>query len=85
MNHDSRDSGHLGQRNTYLRIKKSFYWFRMNSSVYHYVKTCAKCNTNKKHRRRRRAELGQHHVGASMVRVMIDILGPLSKLLMVIR
>ena len=25
MNHDSRDSGHLGQRNTYLRIKKSFY------------------------------------------------------------
>ena len=33
MNHDSRDSGHLGQRNTYLRTKKSFHWFRMNSSV----------------------------------------------------
>ena len=79
MNHDSRDSGHLGQRNTYLRIKKSFYWFRMNSSVYHYVKTCAKCNTNKKPRRQRRAELGQYHVGAPMDRVMIDILGPLSK------
>ena len=79
MNHDSRDSGHLGQRNTYLRIKKSFYWFRMNSSVYHYVRTCAKCSTNKKPRRRRRAKLGQYHVGAPMDRVMIDILGPLSK------
>ena len=79
MNHDSRDSGHLGQRNTYLRIKKSFYWFRMNSNVYHYVKTCAKCNTNKNPRRQRRAELGQYHVGAPMDRVMIDILGPLSK------
>ena len=48
MNHDSQDYGHLGQRNTYLHIKKSFYWVQMNSSVYHYVKTCAKCNTNKK-------------------------------------
>ena len=27
MNHDTRDSGHLGQLNTYLRVKKSFYWF----------------------------------------------------------
>ena len=79
MNHDSRDSGDLGQHNTYLRIKKSFYWSRMNSSVYHYVKTCAKCNTNKKPRRQHRAELGQYHVGAPMDRVMIDILGPLSK------
>ena len=79
MNHDSRDSGHLGQRNTYLRSTKSFYWFRMNSSLYHYVKTCAKCNINKKPRRQCRAELGQYHVCAPMDRVMIDILGPLSK------
>ena len=51
----------------------------MNSSVYHYVKSCAKCNTDKKPRRQRRAELGQYHVGAPIYRVMIDILGPLSK------
>ena len=38
MNHDSQDSGHLGQCNTYLRMKKSFNWFQMNTSVYHYVK-----------------------------------------------
>ena len=79
MNQDSRDSGYLGQRNTYMCIMKSFYWFRMNSSVYHYVKTCANCNMNKKPRHQRRAELGQYHVGAPMDRVMIDILGPLSK------
>ena len=79
MNHDTRDSGHLGQLNTYLRVKKSFYWFRLRNCVYNYVSTCAKCKTNKKPHRRRRAGLGQYHAGAPMDRVMIDVLGPLSK------
>ena len=79
MNHDSRDSGHLGQLNTYLRVKKSFYWFRLRNCVYNYVSTCAKCKTNKKPHRRRPAGLGQYHAGAPMDRVMIDVLGPLSR------
>ena len=79
MNHDVRDAGHTGQVNTFNRVRHAFYWFRMRSDIYTYVKTCAKCNTNKKPRRRRRAELGQYHAGAPMDRVMMDILGPLSK------
>ena len=78
MNHDVRDAGHTGQVNTFNRVRHVFYWFRMRSDIYTYVKTCAKCNTNKKPRRRRRAELGQYHAGAPMDRVMMDILGPLS-------
>ena len=79
LNHDVKDSGHVGQVNTFLRVKGAFYWFRMRSDVYNYVKTCAKCNTNKKPSRRRRSEMGQYHAGAPMDRVMIDMLGPLSK------
>ena len=77
MNHDTRDSGHLGQLNTYLRVKKSFYWFRLRNCVYNCVSTCAKCKTNKQPHRRHRAGLGQYHVEAPMDRVMIDVLGPL--------
>ena len=79
LNHDVKDSGHVGQVNTFLRVKGAFYWFCMRSDVYNHVKTCAKCNTNKKPSRRRRAEMGQYHAGAPMDRVMIDMLGPLSK------
>ena len=79
LNHDVKDSVHVGQINTFLRVKGAFYWFRMRSDVYNYVETCAKCNANKKPSRQRRAEMGQYHAGALMDRVMIDMLGPLSK------
>ena len=79
LNHDVKDSGHVGQVNTFLRVKGAFYWFSMRSDVYNYVKTCAKCNTNKKPSNQRRAEMGQYHASARMDHVMIDILGPLSK------
>ena len=79
MNDDMRDAGHTGQVNTFNRARHAFYWFRMCTDIYTYVKTCAKCNTNKKPRRQQRAELGQYHAGAPMDRVMMDILDPLSK------
>ena len=79
MNHDVRDAGHTGQVNTFNHVRHAFYWFRMRSDIYTYVKTCAKCNTNKKPRRQRRAELGQYHADTPMDCVMMDILGPLSK------
>ena len=73
LNHDVKDSGHVGQVNTFLRVKGAFYWFGMRSDVHNYAKTCAKCNTNKKPSRQRRAEMGQYHAGAPMDHVMIDI------------
>ena len=48
MNHDVRGAGHTGQVNTFNRVRHAFYWFRMRSDINTYVKTCAKCNTNKK-------------------------------------
>ena len=73
LNHDVRDAAHMGQINTYNRVKQSFYWYRMRHDSNMFVKTCAKCNTNKKPQRQRRAELGEYHVGVPMGRVMIDM------------
>ena len=79
LNHDIRDAGHMGQQNTYHRVKNSFYWYRMRQSVYTFVRTCATCNTNKKPSRKQKAKLGQYHVGSPMERVHLDILGPFTK------
>jgi hypothetical protein len=79
LNHDVRDAGHMGQQNTFLKVKLSFYWFRMREDCNQFVRSCAKCNTNKKPRRQQRAALGQYHAGAPMDRIMIDILGPFNK------
>lgn len=79
INHDTRDSGHLGQINTYRRVKTSFYWFRMRSAIYNFVRTCSKCNMNKKPSRKPRAGMGVYHAGAPMDRLHIDVLGPLTK------
>ena len=73
MNHDIRDSGHLGQLNTC--VKKSIYWYRLQHFVYNYVSTCAKCKTSKTPNRKRRAGLGQYHArGVPMDRVVIEVL-----------
>ena len=77
--HDITSAAHPGQQNTYLRVKSSFYWHGMRSDCVVFVRTCATCNRNKKPKQHRRSALGEYHVGAPMDRVMIDILGPLTK------
>ena len=79
LNHDIRDSGHMGQANTFERVKRSFYWYHMRDFCYRYVKSCSKCNLNKKSSKQKKAAMGIFHAGAPMDRVMIDILGPLTK------
>ena len=77
--HDVKSSAHVGQQNTYLNVKASFYWHGLRADCTRFVATCASCNKNKHAKRQRRSELGQYHAGAPMDRVMIDVLGPLSK------
>ena len=74
--HDSRSSGHLGQRKTLERVKQSFIWYNMSKDCIQYVKTCNTCNQNKKVYIKPRAGLQSFHAGFPMERVHLDILGP---------
>ena len=77
--HDTRDAGHTGERNTYLRLKHAFYWYRMRSDAENYVRTCAACSLSKKPQRYKKAPLKRYHAGSPLERVHVDILGPFNK------
>jgi DNA-binding transcriptional regulator/RsmH inhibitor MraZ len=48
LNHDLVCTGHQGVQRTRERIKARYYWYRMHSDVRGFVKSCNKCNRNKK-------------------------------------
>lgn len=77
LNHDLVCTGHQGVQRTRERIKARFYWYRMHSDVRDFVKSCKKCNLNKKASRKAKAPMTKYHAGAPMERVHLDFLGPL--------
>ena len=76
--HDSKSSGHLGQKKTLDRLKQRFYWHGMSKDSYIYVQQCSNCNQNKKGNRTPRSAQELYHAGYPMERVHLDILGPIN-------
>ncbi|CAG2185028.1 unnamed protein product [Mytilus edulis] len=74
--HDTKTSGHLGQKKTLDKLKQAFLWYNMRKDCDDYVSTCATCSQNKKAHVQPRAPLRQFHAGYPMERVHLDILGP---------
>ena len=74
--HDCLTSGHLGQKNTFDRVRRGFMWHEMSLDVQLYVKTCATCSKNKKPWVKPNGELGSYHAGKRMERVHLDMMGP---------
>ena len=75
--HDLVCTGHQGVQRTRERIKARYYWYRMHSDVRSFVKSCNKCNRNKKASRKAKAPMIKYHAGPPMERVHLDFLGPL--------
>ena len=76
--HISKDPGHFGQQKTPDKLKEMFYCYGMSRDSDLYVKQCSVCNTNKKGNRAHRSGLECFQAGFPMVRVHIDILGPIN-------
>ena len=74
--HDSKVSGHLGQKKTVDKVRRSFLWYNLRRDCEEYVRSCATCNKNKKPHVRPKAPLEKFHAGYPMERVHLDILGP---------
>ena len=79
LSHDSKDAGHVGERNTYQKVKHGFYWYRMRTEIENYVRTCRACNLNKMPRKYKKAPMKKYHAGSPMERVHVDVLGPMNK------
>ena len=75
--HDSRTSGHLGQKKTIERTKRSpFYWPGMAVYARRWVQNCQVCAAKKNPRYNKRTPLQTYWVGSTMDRVSIDLVGP---------
>ena len=56
--HDVKSAGHLGQKKTLDRLKRSFLWYSMSRDSEENVRSCSVSNQNKKIHIRLRALLG---------------------------
>jgi hypothetical protein len=75
--HDGIMSGHLGEKKTRERVRRSFYWFDLRADVATYVQQCDTCMMIKGPTKKPKAPLGDMTTGAPWDRLSIDIMGPL--------
>jgi hypothetical protein len=74
--HNHPMSGHLGQTNTFVRLRQKYYWPGMYHDIIHYVQTCETCQKRNKDRHLFPISSATiipkpfYHIG-------IDVLGPL--------
>ena len=77
--HDDKTAGHLGQKKTVDRAKRSpFYWPGMVSYTKQWVLNCPVCAARKNPKYSRRTPMQIYRVGTPMDRVSIDLTGPFS-------
>ena len=74
--HGAAGAGHFGVSKTLICLRSRFYWPGCRQDVELYVHWCDTCTAKKGPTRRSQAPLQQYQVGAPMVCVAVDILGP---------
>lgn len=75
--HDSPFGGHLGQRKTYLKISRQFYWSSLRKDVTNYVRACESCLRSKPARTLKVGLLSSEVVTSPCDVFFIDFFGPL--------
>ena len=76
--HDSlMGGGHQGFDRTYAAIRQKYYWPRMYSTIFDYIKRCDDCQKSKRHHHAQHAPLKPMPIEGRFDRWHMDILGPL--------
>ncbi|MCP3871092.1 MAG: DDE-type integrase/transposase/recombinase [Gammaproteobacteria bacterium] len=75
--HDIPSSGHQGISRTKERIKRYYFWYKMNKDVVEHISKCHECALSKTSNRKLKYPMVQNHAGIPMEKVHIDFLGPL--------
>ena len=77
--HELRTGGHLEIKRTVYQLQKRFYWPDLQSDVCTWCRWCVICAKRKPTHGRHRGLLKQSVAISPMEKIVIDILGPLSK------
>ena len=75
--HTMETAGHLGVNKMLERVKEKFYWPGCTKDVKDWCRACDLCASRERPTRTPRAPLRTYNVGATLERVVLDILGPL--------
>jgi hypothetical protein len=75
--HDNIFSGHLGEKKTYKKLVRLFYWYQMKERVRDYITCCEIRGKNKKNNHRNKAPHSAIPVSAAMDCIATDLFGPL--------
>ncbi|KAK3104661.1 hypothetical protein FSP39_007335 [Pinctada imbricata] len=75
--HDERTAGHLGIKKTLDKIRKGYYWPKLQADVRQYVTGCEFCTKRKGKNKTKRAPMKLVQTGYPMERLALDILGEL--------
>lgn len=79
-NHDSPLSAHGGYFKTADRIKRSFYWPKMDADIRAYVARCETCKACKPSNQIQRSPMGNHREASRPFEIIyIDFVGPLPR------
>ena len=73
--HCSRTAGHLGFKRALALVQDRFWWPGISRDIKVWIQQCDTCAKHKMPGRKRRAELKQYRVGATLERISTDVLG----------
>ncbi|CAB0031385.1 unnamed protein product [Trichogramma brassicae] len=74
--HDTPHAGHLGREKTFERVAISYYWPKMRTDTYKYVRKCLKCQLHKVSQQLPAGLMGKRELEGPWIHVASDVMGP---------
>ena len=77
LHHNTVLSAHMGVNKTIQKLRKKFYWYKMDLDIKLFIRGCPTCCRSKQPSTKPRAPLEDYRVGYPLDRVALDVMGPL--------
>ena len=71
--------GHLGVKRTTEKVKKLFHWYKRRTDIHNWIEKYHTCQMNKVSNKSIKAPMVDMCLGAPMVRLSINAIGPLPR------
>ncbi|CAB0033554.1 unnamed protein product [Trichogramma brassicae] len=77
--HNTPQAGHLGREKTFEKLALLYFWPKMRSNVYNYVRRCKKCQLHKPSQQQPKGLMGKRDIEGPWTHVASDVMGPLPR------
>ncbi|KAL7297476.1 hypothetical protein TKK_0009845 [Trichogramma kaykai] len=77
--HNTPQAGHLGREKTFEKLALLYFWAKMHSNVYNYVRRCKTCQLHKSSQQQPKGLMGKGEIEGPWTHVALDVTGPLPR------